>query len=162
MPDDLNPLEEMVIELSDIYVAIVKELVNEFAPFRPWWSAQLTPDQQLFRYLEIRRPIITWLVEAGIYMGYQTFDELLKNLDKFWFGNLLIDMVPPEIIDLIPIQLMELVQADPSSAGDHIRKMEKLVARRIELQAKPPPEESVPLEPLGQPTGYLPDVAYSQ
>jgi len=130
MVDRLNPMEETVEYAADVYVELVNELLEELAPFRPWWSKTLSRDEALWRWEEVREPIVTWLAQAGIFMGFQNYGEVLDNLEDFWFGPLLVDMVPPEVIDMLPLQLFELVQAGPYEAADHIRAMEKEYAKR--------------------------------
>lgn len=145
--DDLNPMEEMVIDGAKVYVELVEELLDEAAPFRPWWSVRLSDDELLFRWQEVRGEIIPWLVEAGIFMGFKTFEEMLENLEKYWTGELLVDMVPPEIIDELPIALVELVQAGPKDAADHIRKGERLfVKTRGAAAIIGPPLPPIPME----------------
>jgi hypothetical protein len=126
----LNPLESDVHDLADAYVELVMDLVEEFAPFRPWWTTELSADQKLWRYMEVRDAIVPWLVEVGVYMGYRTWQEVLDNLDKIWMSKLPIDTTPPEILAALPLELLELVQAGPNDAAQHIRDMEKLFASR--------------------------------
>lgn len=130
MADKLNPMEETVQYAAEVYVELVNELLEELAPYRPWWSKKLSKDEALWRWEEVREPIVTWLVRAGIFMGFRTYGEVLDNLEDFWIGHLLVDMVPPEVIDTLPLQLIELVQAGPYEAADHIRMVEKEYAKR--------------------------------
>ena len=129
-----NPMEEMVKDFADVYVDMVYSLLAEIAPAKPWWTVSLKPAQKLARWLESRDAIIGWLVEAGVYMGYETYGELLENLEEFWFSMKPIDLVPVEVNMRVPIELVELVKAAPKDAAKHIRDVERLYHRRLEAQ----------------------------
>lgn len=157
MAAKLNPSEEDVQYAAEVFLELVQDLVDELAPVRPWWTQDLTDDEALWRWAEgetaPRAPIVAWLTEAGIFMGFKTYQELLDNLEKFWMGNLLVDVVPPEVIDMLPVELVELVQAGPYDAADHIRRMEKLFAKRMAgkaiMDANRPPLPEIP-EAVGE------------
>ena len=130
MASTKNPMEAMVYDLAEEYVDIVDALLDEMAPFSPWWSQELTPDQKLWRYLEVRDEMLPWLVEVGIYMGLTTFGDLLDRLDDIWLSQLPLDVAPAGLLAQVPMPLLELVQAAPLEAAQHIRDMENLIARR--------------------------------
>jgi hypothetical protein len=160
---DVNPGELLVLDLAEVYVELVEEFLEEMAPKRPWWSEQLTPDQKLWRYMEVRDTFLPWLMDCAIWMGMKTFEEMLARLDEFWFGNLFEDMVPAQLRATIPLSLLELVQANPMDASKHIRDMEKLFAARkaaanaIDAANKAsPPLAPVPAEVVVPPPGPLP------
>lgn len=145
--DKLNPMEELTSFAADCYVELVEELLDEIAPYRPWFSQQLGDDEALWRWEEQREPIIDWLVQCGIFMGMKTYQELLDRLEEFWMSPLLVDMVPPEVIDQLPLELLEMVQAGPKDAADHIRRVEKLHERkRLAGADLPPPLPVAPPE----------------
>lgn len=147
MPEDLNPLEEDIKLLADEYVAMVEEFVEELAPSRPWWSKKLSADEKLWRWMDVREEIVSWLVETGAWMGWQDYDEVMKRVDELWFSMAVVDIVPPEVLARVPLSLVELVQANPKDAGPHIRDMERIFHRRREaldklgLTPAPLPEE---------------------
>jgi hypothetical protein len=151
-------MEELTSFAADCYVELVEELLDEIAPYRPWFSQQLGDDEALWRWEEQREPIIAWLVQCGIFMGMKTYQELLDRLEEFWMSDLLVDMVPPEVIDRLPIELLEMVQAGPKDAADHIRRVEKLHERKMATAQLPPPLPRP--EPgeigTGNPEGYSP------
>ena len=152
----LNPLEQMVEDLAQDYVDLVNDLAQEFAPVRPWWDAQLSADEQLWRWQSERDPIMAWLMEAGVHMGYASGDETLKNLEEIFTNEAVIDMVPAEFVITVPPSLLEMVQSSgPKEAAKHIRKMEQAVVRHnkgmalLQNQGQPnfpePPNQPPPL-----------------
>ena len=86
--DRINPLEEDTLWMAEEYVKLVNEMLDELAPYRPWWSQELTQDEMLWRWIDdtagpsVREQIMAWLVEVGVYMGFASYEELLDNLEK--------------------------------------------------------------------------------
>jgi len=148
-----NPLEALVVDGSDIYVQLVHELAKELAPFRPWWSADLSPDEEVWRYEENRPAIIGWLTEAGAAMGWESWDETLKKLEELFMSPAVPDFLSMElIVDERADIIREMVQAaGPHEAAKHIRKLEKMVEgrqdalRRLRIEAMDIPETPPPL-----------------
>lgn len=158
---DLNPLEALTEELAKDYVEDVKRLTNFFAPYRPWWTASLTPTQQLWRWMaknndgeSIRQKVVSWLMTAGVYMGWKTADEVLANIEKIFTSPAAPDLIPPDVVIEIPTELLEMVQASgPKDAATHIRKMEKMVDGQREAAAilASPDQPQVPEPPAAPP-----------
>lgn len=140
--------------MSEEFALMVEELVDQIAPVRPWWSRQLSTEQMLWRWIDIRLPIMSWLTQVGLYCGWTTPELLLEHLEDVWLSMLPIDMVPMQIQIAVPQQLLMLVQAGPYDAANHIRRMEKEVERRsaaITKLGKPTltePQERPPSPPL--------------
>lgn len=139
---DVNPLEELVEELSDVYVELVYEIAEELAPVRPWWTADLSADAQLWRWIGSdeepgpRAVVLPWLMAAAAHMGATTPDEALAMIEDIFTSPAATDLIPADIVADIPIELLEIVQASgPKDAAKHIRKMEKMVAGRLEAVA---------------------------
>lgn len=135
----INPLEKETEDLAQVYVDLVYELMPTFAPFRPWWSATLTPDQALWRWAGEggpREEIVTWLMAAGVYMGWKSPDEVLLHMEDLFTKQSAADLLPPEFIAQIPTSLLEMVQgAGPHDTVIHIRKMEKMFEGRQQALA---------------------------
>jgi hypothetical protein len=156
-----NALEEDVQFAAEVYVELVEELLKEVAPEGPWWTKDLSTAEALWRWMEVREPIMTWLTAAAPYMGFDSYDKMMDNLEDFWMSPSLVDLVPPEIIDAIPVELAELVQANAYDAADHIRKMEKAFHKHALISGLweqnrpqiPPPLPEAQLPPV---TGTLP------
>ena len=134
-----NPKEEMVEEMSDEYVKLVYRLLDEFAPESPWWSQDLTPDQQLWRYMTSGRDeMVAWLNDAGALMGWEATngaflsEEALDKLDEIFTASEAVHLLHPAFVSKIPIQLLEMVQASgPHDFKMHIRKMERMLEGRM-------------------------------
>jgi hypothetical protein len=167
---DLNPLEELVEELSDTYVELVYDLTETFAPFRPWWQKDLSPDQQLWRWISgtteegesVRDAIMGWLMVAGAFMGFQTADETLANIERIFTAPEAPDLIPPAHVASIPVELLEIIQASgPRDAANHIRKMERMVAARAEVlaQVAATDQPDIPQVPPPQPVELMPGTA---
>lgn len=133
MAKELNPLEELTLSLADNYVELVQDLTREFAPVRPWWSEDLTSDQQMWRYLDIRDKVMPWLMQVGAYMGFKSGDEVLHGLEDIFTDESIVEKVPAEVVIAAPIVLLEMVQSNgPTEAAKYIRKMEKMAEGRAE------------------------------
>lgn len=159
----LNPLEELTEELAEDYADFVEELAEMFAPIRPWWSVDLTQDQQLWRWMTgPRTEIVSWLMAAGVYMGWKSWDETAKNLAKIFTSPAAPDLIPPDVVIQIPPELLEMVQAGgPEQAAKHIAKMEKLAesqdaARALFASTAQPNFPEPPLQPAAQPVELTP------
>lgn len=127
----VNPLEELVSEMADVYVEMVKDLAKHIAPVRPWWHVDLTPDQQVWRYLDIREEVMAWLMTTGAYMGFESGEDVLNNLEAIFTDEKIVDLVPAEHVIAIPIALLEAVQAQgPEEVAKYLRKMEKMAQGR--------------------------------
>lgn len=127
-----NPMEELTLEFGDRYVELVMMAAETFAPRRPWWFVELSPDEQLWRWLDMRDGIMGWLVEVAAYLpSVNTMEDLLASLEDV-FTKPIDDIVPAAVLtDERGDALKELVQAaGPWEAAKHIRKMERLVANR--------------------------------
>lgn len=154
----LNPLEALVQEGADAYVALVHELADELAPVRPWWTAELSPDEQLWRWIGSadkpgpRDVVMPWLMQAAAYLGATDAQEALGMIERIFTDASVPDIIPPDVVIQIPTELLEIVQASgPAEAAKHIRKMEKMVEGRSaalavlantdqpELPVAPPP-----------------------
>lgn len=137
-----NPLEELTNEFADYYVDMVELVVESIAPARPWWHQELTPDEQVWRWLAIREPIMTWLWDVGPFLGFSSPDDVLRGLRDI-FVRPLAGVVPDVLrIDERADGLKELVQsAGPNEAARHIRKVEAMVKRRAEASALMKPIE---------------------
>lgn len=160
MTKDINPLEEMVEELAEYYVELVFELVDEFAPVRPWWTASLTADQQLWRWVGSdqepgpRAVVMPWLAAAAVFMGAQSADEAIGMVERIFTDPAASDIIPPRVVAQIPVELLEIVQASgPKDAAAHIRRMEKMVAGRMEAMAllDQPDQPPYPEAPVDEP-----------
>lgn len=129
---DINPLEQLTEDLAEHYVAMVFRLTEHFAPVRPWWHAGLTPDQQLWRWITgPREEILTWLAAAGAAMGWTSMEEVLANVEQIFTSPAATDLIHPQIVAQIPVELLEMVQAaGPRDFGNHIRKMERMIEGR--------------------------------
>lgn len=145
MPETPNPWEDLVEELSAAFVDLVYELVDEFAPNRPWWEKTLTTDQQLWRWIYgpsntpqdgTRMKVIPWLIEAAVYMGANTAEEAMAMIEDTFTSPSAEDLVPLAVQAQIPVELLEIVQAvGPHDAALHIQKMERLVKERQSIVA---------------------------
>lgn len=139
MPKALNPLEAMVEDFSALYVDLVKSIAATMAPFRPFWTADLSPDEQLWRWSGDGGPrteILDWLMQAGAYMGWQNADEVLAHIEDIFTSPAAQDLIPPSVVVMIPVSLLEMVQGTgPKDTGNHIRKMERMQVGRLEGQA---------------------------
>lgn len=166
MPAKVNPLEEMVEELSDIYVDMVYDLTQQFAPARPWWSEELSEAQQLWRWMDakddegvpVRDVIIGWLMAAGAAMGYASAEEALQHIEEYFTSPAAADLIPPAIVAQIPFELLEMVQASgPRDAANHIRKMERLLEDRAVLMdvIGAPESPKLPVAPAPLPIELL-------
>lgn len=136
---ELNPLEEMVEEMSDVYVDMVFELAEELAPVRPWWHADLTAEQKLWRYVGttpeegLRSIVMPWLEAAAVAMGAPEGDMLAAAgmVERIFTDPAATDLIPPALVAQIPVELLELVQGGgPKDAMKHLVLMERMVARR--------------------------------
>jgi len=129
---DINPYEQLVEEASEEYVALVYSIAEELAPVRPWWHVDLSPDQQIWRWLSgPRNEIMDWIYTAGAYMGWEGPEETLKQWEKIFTDPMAEEMIPIFVVSVMPIELLEMVQAaGPKDAGNHVRKMEKMVEGR--------------------------------
>lgn len=168
MAKEGNPLEELTDELADTYVEMVFDLAKEFAPVRPWYHHDLSIDEQLWRWEEIRDPVVEWLMNVGVNLGYQSGDEVLDNLERIFTDETVVDLVPADIVVRIPPELLELVQAvGPKAAAKHIRTMEKkfegyaqargVLAAASTFQFPEPPDVPPPLRVETLPdTGFYP------
>ena len=141
---EINPLEQMVEDLSDQYVELVYELVEEFAPIRPWWSADLNANQQFWRYMGtdvekgLRATILPWLMEAAALMGAAPGDPVAAAgmVEEIFTSPAATDIIHPELVAQIPVEILELVQASgPKDAEKHLVKMEKMAVERGQLGA---------------------------
>lgn len=166
MPAKVNPLEELVEELSEAYVEMVYDLVEQFAPARPWWAEELTDAQQLWRWMDakdeegvpIRDVILGWLMAAGAAMGYADAEESLEHIEEYFTSPAAIDRIPPAVVAEIPYELLEMVQASsPEEAAAHIRKMESLLEDRAVLMdvIGAPESPKLPVAPAPLPIELL-------
>lgn len=131
MTQKLNPLEEMVEILAADYPDLVAELQKEIAPVRPWYTVDLSPDQQLWRWLDVRPVVLPWVMEAAAWMGAKTSKEALQMTARIFTDPAASDIIPPDVVSDIPEELLEIVQAvGPRDAGRHIAKMERMVMDR--------------------------------
>lgn len=135
----VNPLEQMTEDMALVYVALVKELVPTFAPYRPWWTADVSADQQLWRWVGSdaepgpRAEVLDWLMKAGASMGYVSADETLANIETIFTSPTATDLIPLQLVAEVPLSLLEMVQGSgPRDAGNHIRKMERMMVGRME------------------------------
>lgn len=147
----MNPHEALVEELAPRYPQLVREALAHFAPHRPWWSAELTTEDALMRYADIREDIIGWLVDLSPYMGWRTVEDMLNGIEDLATSQTLDDRIPVELlVDERGDTLKELVQAaGPREAQRHIRKME-IAALKRELALgilTPAPIDAVPQFP---------------
>lgn len=160
MPD-LNPLEELTEEMADIYTELVYELVETLAPVRPWWVKALSADEQLWRWVGSaekpgpRLPVLAWLMEAAAYFGAKDATEALAKIEEIFESPAAPTLIPPEVVSEIPLELLEIVQANGAKeAGQHIRKMEKMVEGRMQAVAllnqpdQPDVASTPPVEPI--------------
>jgi hypothetical protein len=160
----MNPLEQLTIEMADVYADLVFELVPAIAPYRPWWQSGMTPDQQLWRWMQQRDGIIEWLGMVAPSLGWQTLGDAIANLAQLFTGPIE-DRVPPEVlIDPKGDALKALVQAvGPHDAAEHIKRMEILVSRRMAASASlqpvsEPTAADLPIQP-GDPDAEMPQAA---
>ncbi|MEY4763204.1 MAG: hypothetical protein RLZZ200_3061 [Pseudomonadota bacterium] len=143
----------MVQEIADFYSQDVEEIAATFAPFRPWWSAGLTFPQQVWRWSQVRDDIMSWLMEVGVHMGFESAADVLAHLEDVFTSPALEDMVPPSLlVDERADTLKEMVQASgPKDTANHIRKMEKGIQGQLEARAmlanKDQPDIPEPLAP---------------
>jgi hypothetical protein len=121
---ELNPYEQLIEDGAKDYVEIVFELLEEIAPVRPWWSAELTTEQQLWRWMTgPRDKVMPWLYTLASALGWDQ-QTLLRNLEKLFTDERVAAMIPVELAATVPLELVELVQASgPFDAAVHIRKM---------------------------------------
>lgn len=160
MAQRYNDYEEDILELADEYVAMVGDFLKELAPVRPFWTVPLGSEAALYRYMEIREKIVPWLAEAGAYMGFKSWSEVLANLPKFWFGHLLEDTTPTEVIVRLPVELRSLVQANPNDAAGYLRKMESIFEKKMaDVQTLNAQEAVVPPAIIPGPLGAAGGVA---
>lgn len=136
-----NPLEEQVNYMADLYPPIVFDLTRMFAPERPWWHADLSADQQLWRWQTgPREAIVVWLIEAASwYLGRPPKDpkEALDQIEAIFTDRKADALVPLQVQARIPPELLEMVQAaGPHEAGKHIRKMERLMEGQQQAMAQ--------------------------
>lgn len=128
---ELNPMEALATEMADFYVEKVQELTEFIAPVRPWWHRDLSPDEQVWRWLDVREPVMAWLMTTGAYMGFESGDAVMDNLAAIFTDERIVDLVPAEHVIAIPIPLLEMVQGNgPEEAAKHIRKMERMAEGR--------------------------------
>jgi hypothetical protein len=132
----INPLEAMVEDFATVYVDLVKSIAATMAPFRPWWTADLSPDEQLWRWSGDggpRQEVLDWLMQAGAYMGWQNADEVLAHIEDIFTSPAAQDLIPPEVVVQIPVALLEMVQGTgPKDTANHIRKMERMQVGRLQ------------------------------
>jgi len=123
---ELNPYEQLIEDGAKDYVEIVFELLEEIAPVRPWWSVELSTEEQLWRWMTGPRDrVMPWLYEVARVLGWDE-TTLLRNLEKLFTDDSVAAMIPVELAATVPIELVELVQASgPFDAATHIRKMVK-------------------------------------
>jgi len=123
-PVELNPYEELIEQGAKDYVELVFELLEEIAPVRPWWHAELSTEQQLWRWMTgPRDKIMPWLYDVAQFLGWDE-DTLLRNLRQLFTDERIVARIPAEMLALVPYELVELVQASgPYDAAEHIRKM---------------------------------------
>jgi len=144
----LNPLEELTEEFADEYADLVFEMAEAIAPYRPWWHVELSPDAQVYRWMNMREPIVTFLADVSPFMGWVSLDDAFANLGDLLTGNL--DHVPPELkTDERADGLRELAQAvGPRDAAKHLRHVETLLRRRQRASALLEPSEPIDVATL--------------
>lgn len=151
MPDRMNPLEALIDELADRYVYLVEDVAAGIAPFRPWWHAELKPDEEVYRWQKMREPIVTWLADISPYMGWGSLQEATSTteLRRLFTGRDIGRSIPIELLtDERADGLRQLVQsAGPIEASRHIARVEAMVRRRVQASAL-----MQPLDPLGAPS----------
>lgn len=132
---DVNPGEQLVEDMSEEYVDMVFDMLEEIAPMSPWWQADVSPDQQLWRWITGGRDeILAWLEAVAPFMGYESTDEILSGIDEIFTSAKAEGAVPQHIVAQIPIPLLEMVQAaGPEEAEKHIKKMERMIAGRVQV-----------------------------
>jgi|SRR5688500_3120379 len=145
----------MTHDLADAYQEMVLELTEHIAPFRPWWDVELTPDQQLWRYQEDRAKWMPWLIEVMPYMGWESFEEAIGELEDLWFSVKAEAAVPITLQAMVPAELLRLVQAEPVDAAKHIRRMEHLLESRLEATATLAAAEEVYPEEAPEPPSVV-------
>lgn len=132
--DKPNPLEALVIEFADHYVSMVETAAAAISPNRPWWTTVLKPDEEVFRWLQLREPIVTWLADISPYMGWDSLETATGTaaLRELFTGPLLDAAVPgPLRVDERADGLKEMVQsAGPWETARHIARVEAMVRRR--------------------------------
>lgn len=133
---DVNPLEEMTEEGSEIYVDMVFEFLEELAPFKPWWQADISPDGQIWRWITGGRDeILVWLEAVAPFMGWETTEEILAGIPEIFTTVEAENLIPQIVVAQIPSSLLEMVQAiGPEEVGKHIRKMERMMAGRQQAE----------------------------
>jgi len=128
---ELNPMEALVIEMSDYYVDAVLAMTKHIAPVRPWWHTELSADEQIWRYLDIREDVMAWVMVAGVALGYESGDEVLANLEDIFTDERLVDAIDPMVAIAVPHVLIEAVQSNgPKEAANWIRRLEKMAEGR--------------------------------
>lgn len=142
----INPLEEMVEELAPLYVDLVNELTQLFAPNRPWWTQSLSKKDQLWRwqYPDPNAPmakgeappkpgprwvIMPWLTQVAPFLASLTKPNDLADLvEKIYTppGGPAEYLIPLRLIAEQPPDLLEMVQASgPFDAAKHIAQVER-------------------------------------
>jgi hypothetical protein len=150
MPDKPNPLEALVMEFADHYVSMVETAAAAISPNRPWWTTVLKPDEEVFRWMQIREPIVTWLADISPYMNWPSLEVATStaSLRELFTGPLLDAVVPgPLRVDERADGLKEMVQsAGPWETARHIARVEAMVRRRQSAAAAtaPPDEPEAP------------------
>lgn len=150
-------MEELVELGAKEYVELVKELAADLAPVRPWWHKDLSPDQQLWRWISgPRDEIMTWIVEAGAHMGWETVEEVLQHLEELFTSPRTEVLLPLHVQAAIPLALIEMVQAaGPKDTAKHIRKMVRMEEGRLQalayLQNEDQPNVPEPTQEVDQP-----------
>lgn len=147
--DAINPLEALTERFAHEYVLDVKRYTKMFAPVRPWWTAKLSADAQLWRWeapdgavaadgtkISLRDAILPWLMTATAHMGAKDAKEALDMIEDIFTSVSAPDLIPPEVVAQIPPELLEMVQAaGPEDAAKHIRKMERMHEGRMQAVA---------------------------
>lgn len=147
-----NPLELLTEQLADHYVELVQIATETIAPHRPWWHAELSAEAQLYRYMEIRDDIISWLVDVSDYMPWQTTDDMLHGIEALATERIEGIIPPALLVDERADALKELVQAaGPKEAQKHVVKMERMALRREVAQGllEPPAADRYPTPTAG-------------
>lgn len=169
----VNPLQEDLEEDSAWYVELVYEYMDEFAPYGPWWSEKLSPEQQLFRWEGTaaqpgpRADVIPWLEQAYplLAAGHKGAgwgpEDMLRHVADIFTDPAAPDLIPEPLI-LDPAQnkgfiaLIELYQAaGPKDMQTHIAKLERMHEGHMEgvsllkntdqPRAPHPPDRPAPL-----------------
>lgn len=127
-----NYYEQWEQDMAERYVYLVNLATETLAPKHPWWFVELSPEQQLWRWMDIRDDIMSWLADvAGFLPAIKTVADLMGHLEDI-FTEPIEQLVPPQLlVDERGDALKEMVQAaGPREAAKHLRKMEKMVAQR--------------------------------